>query len=573
MLTDDHAFVELVARIDEQTAAFLNLPERIGHCGTVVLRNNHAGATLADITRLDRPVVVKDVTHDARAAAHRHEHALEADQTASRDAVFQTHAALAVGFHVLKVTAATAEFFHHGTLMLFFNVDRQEFIRLHLDAVDFLDNNARAGNGQFIAFAAHVFEQNRKMQFTAAGDFPNGLVGGRTHTHCNVGLQFAFETFANLTRSDELAFTAGERRSVHLEVHRKGRFVNREHRKRFRMILVGDRRADIEFFNTGHEDNVTGLSFVDFLAFKPFELKNLIDLGAAGRTIRTVHDGHFGVRIDAAAVHAADADFAHIGRVIERADLQHQRTVGIVVANRNVLDNRVKDRTHVADLLELFDVVSRAGIAVERRGVDHREVELIFRRAELVEQIECLVKDPVRTSARAVDFIDNDNGLKPLCECLAGNEARLRHRAFNGINEQQYAVDHREDALDLAAEVGVTRGVNDVNVHPFIFNCAVLGQNGDAALAFDRVGVHHALFNLLVGAEGARTLKKTVDHRGLAVVDVGDDRNIADSSSHGNLMLKVLIKMDQCSTVTSRSGSSTPRSPTRAVPRRPRRGP
>ena len=43
------------------------------------------------------------------------------------------------------------------------------------------------------------------------------------------------------------------------------------------MILVGDRRADIEFFNTGHEDNVTGLSFVDFLAFKPFELKNLID--------------------------------------------------------------------------------------------------------------------------------------------------------------------------------------------------------------------------------------------------------------------------------------------------------
>ena len=88
----------------------------------------------------------------------------------------------------------------------------------------------------------------------------------------------------------------------------------------------------------------------------------------------------------------------------------------------------------------------------------------------------------------------------------------------------------------------MTRGVNDVDVHPFIFNCAVLGQNGDAALAFDRVGVHHALFNLLVGAEGARTLKKTVDHRGLAVVDVGDDRNIADSSSHGNLMLKVLIK-------------------------------
>ena len=81
----------------------------------------------------------------------------------------------------------------------------------------------------------------------------------------------------------------------------------------------------------------------------------------------------------------------------------------------------------------------------------------------------------------------------------------------------------------------MTRGIDDVDVHAFVFNSTVLGKNRNAAFAFDGVGVHHALFNLLVGTEGARALQKTVNHRGLAVVDVRDDRNVANSSSHGSL--------------------------------------
>jgi hypothetical protein len=54
-----------------------------------------------------------------------------------------------------------------------------------------------------------------------------------------------------------------------------------------------------------------------------------------------------------------------------------------------------------------------------------------------------------------------------------------------------------------------------------------LGENGDAALLFEVVGIHHAFGDALVLAEGARLLQQLVDERGLAVVDVGDDGDIA----------------------------------------------
>ena len=56
----------------------------------------------------------------------------------------------------------------------------------------------------------------------------------------------------------------------------------------------------------------------------------------------------------------------------------------------------------------------------------------------------------------------------------------------------------------------------------------VLGKDGDAALALLVVGVEHALFHLLVLAEHAGRVQQAVDQRGLAVVDVRDDGDVAD---------------------------------------------
>ena len=163
----------------------------------------------------------------------------------------------------------------------------------------------------------------------------------------------------------------------------------------------------------------------------------------------------------------------------------------------------------------------------KRRGVDHRKVELVLARAELVEEIEGLVYHPLGARARAVHLVHHYDRLQPQRERLARDEAGLRHRPLHRIDQQQHAVHHRQHPLDLAAEIGVPGGVDDVDVRAAIAHGAVLGEDRDAALALEVVGIHDPLFDVLVRGERARLLQQLVDQRGLAVVDVSDDGDVA----------------------------------------------
>jgi hypothetical protein len=58
-------------------------------------------------------------------------------------------------------------------------------------------------------------------------------------------------------------------------------------------------------------------------------------------------------------------------------------------------------------------------------------------------------------------------------------------------------------------------------------NGRVLGENRDAAFALELVAVHGPLGHALVGPERAALMKQRVYQRGLAMVDVGDDRDVA----------------------------------------------
>ena len=145
-----------------------------------------------------------------------------------------------------------------------------------------------------------------------------------------------------------------------------------------------------------------------------------------------------------------------------------------------------------------------------------------------------MVDDPVRTRARTVDLVDDDDGLEAQRQCLARDEAGLRHRAFDRVDQQQHAIDHGQYALDLAAEVGVARGVNDVDVRAFVFDRAVLGENRDAAFFFDIAGVHDPLRHLLVRCEGAGLAQQLVNQRGFAMIDVRDDGDVANGAGHWN---------------------------------------
>ncbi len=77
------------------------------------------------------------------------------------------------------------------------------------------------------------------------------------------------------------------------------------------------------------------------------------------------------------------------------------------------------------------------------------------------------------------------------------------------------------------SQVGVAGSVHDVDLGLAVLDGGVLGQNGDAALALEVIGVHDAIHRLLILAVGAALLEHLVHQRGLAVVDMGDDGHIS----------------------------------------------
>ena len=69
----------------------------------------------------------------------------------------------------------------------------------------------------------------------------------------------------------------------------------------------------------------------------------------------------------------------------------------------------------------------------------------------------------------------------------------------------------------------MARGVYDVDFGILIVDGGILGQNGDAALTLQVVGVHDTLHRGLILPVDAALLEHLVHQGGLAVVNVGND--------------------------------------------------
>ena len=73
----------------------------------------------------------------------------------------------------------------------------------------------------------------------------------------------------------------------------------------------------------------------------------------------------------------------------------------------------------------------------------------------------------------------------------------------------------------------MARGIDNVDLGIAVTDGGVLGEDRDAALTLQIAGIHHAIDDLLIFAVHAALLEHFIDERGLAVVNVGDDGNIA----------------------------------------------
>src|SRR5207253_8167720 len=139
------------------------------------------------------------------------------------------------------------------------------------------------------------------------------------------------------------------------------------------------------------------------------------------------------------------------------------------------------------------DIHIERGYTFARGGVHHRRVELRFAGLELDEQIENLVVHTKGICAWTVDLVDDYDRCTLKRQRFAEHEPRLRHRAIERIDDEENAIDHAQDALDLATKIGVSGRIDDVDLRSLPADGRVLRQNRDAALTLEGIRVHDAL--------------------------------------------------------------------------------
>ena len=97
------------------------------------------------------------------------------------------------------------------------------------------------------------------------------------------------------------------------------------------------------------------------------------------------------------------------------------------------------------------------------------------------------------------------------------------------VKSQILGVDRDQILANGTVDAGVAREMAEgVRLIDEIADGGVLREDGDAPLFLEVVRVHHPLVDLLIGPDRARLLEERIDERGLPVVDVGDDRDVAD---------------------------------------------
>ena len=221
---------------------------------------------------------------------------------------------------------------------------------------------------------------------------------------------------------------------------------------------------------------------------------------------------------DRAVDHAQVHDDAAVLVVLGVEDQRAQRVVGLALGRRDLLDDLVEQLGHAEARLRAH--------AERDRGVDADRVLDLF-------------LDHIGPRVGQVDLVDDRQDLEVALDGEVGVGDGLGLDALAGVDEQQRALAGLQGLLDLVVEVDVARRVDQVELVALALVLVVdrdrAGLDRDAALALEvhrveQLGLHVAL------VDGAGDLEQAVGEGRLAVVDVRDDREVADEAVvHGAL--------------------------------------
>ena len=545
VLADDHAFVDLGGRLDEHHAALLQVRHRVRRRGTRAIGHQRAVVARADLA-CPGLVALGDVVSDARPAGVGEELGTEADQPAGRHQELHPHPAGAVVGHLLHAALARGQQLGDRAEVLLGGVDGEPLDGLVHLAVDLTGDDLRLADGELEALATHLLDEDGQGELAAALHLPGvrSLRGQDAQRH--VADQLAVEPVLDQAGGDLRALLApDERRGVGADGHGDGRLVDVDQRERDGVLGVGERLADGDLGDAGDGTDVSGTGLLAGLALEALGDQQLGDLDRLDRAV-ALDPGHVLALLQVALVDPHEGEPAEERRGVEVGDVGLQRCPLVVLRRGDGVEDGAEERLEVGGVGEaaVLGLLDR-GASGLGRGVDDGEVEGVLA-VVLVEQVQeelvGLVDDLGDAGVGAVDLVHDEDDGQVGVERLAEHEARLRQRALAGVDEQHDPVDHRQSALHLTAEVGVAGSVDDVDRHALrgartgVVDRGVLREDRDPLLALEVARVHDALGDtrlLLVRGEGAGLVEHRVDQRGLAVVDVRDDRDVPEVRTGG----------------------------------------
>ena len=222
---------------------------------------------------------------------------------------------------------------------------------------------------------------------------------------------------------------------------------------------------------------------------------------------------------DAPVQHAHQNDHAAIGVEPRIENQRAQRRVGRALGRRHQMDDGFQNFVN-ADALLGAGQNGAAGIEPDD-GFD-------------------LLADALRLRRRQIDLVDHRNDLQIVVQRQVRIRQRLRFHALRRVHHQQRALAGLQAARNLVGEIDVARRVDEVQlIHLAVVGAIVqahgVGLDGDAALALQIHGVEHLLHHFAL-RQSAGGLQQTIRQRGFAVVDMRNDREIADEFAiHGEL--------------------------------------
>ncbi len=400
--------------------------------------------------------------------------------------------------------------------------------------LDLADNNAGFAHAQLKAFPPHIFQQNAQMHQPAAGHNKFFRRCARFNPQGDIALQFLVQPILDFAVGDELAIASGERPVIDAKGHVNGRLVNRDNRQRAGLVGTGNGIADINGIQAGHRADITCFDRIHLLTPQTFEYMQVHYLLLRMATLRINHRHRLAFRkfTGKKPTHRYTADI--IG-IFQKRHQHLRRGVRHIGRRRNVVDNRIENRTHrLAGNIQIG-----RGPTLTGGSVNDGKIQRLIIGVKLHQQIEYFINHIMRPGIGTIHLIDHHHRTQFILQSLIQHKPRLRHRPIERIHQQQHPIGHFQYPLHLAAKIGVAGRVNDVD---FIFNAlrrgiinsAIFAENRNAAFPLERIGIHNQVMMIagkpvqLLVAKHARLVEQLIHQRGLAVIDMSDDGDVAN---------------------------------------------